>query len=141
MEFYDVILTVSIIAAYVLFGTGCAFFGYKKGEENGRLKGAIDVWDETMRIISGPDPLVKTVAWFPTEERSPKKAGRYLVHIKDFAYATDLYYDEKDGFYDEYDDGDRVYYNVMHWAEFPELPDTEDVFQKEARSAPPRRDR
>ena len=129
MELYDVILTVSIIAAYVLFGTGCAFLGYQKGTKKGEMvgyaRGAGFVCDEIRRIIKEPDPLVETVAWIPTEERPPKKAGGYIVHIKDFAYATDLYYDERDGFYDEYDDGERVYYSVVHWAEFPELPEGE----------------
>lgn len=141
MELYDVILTVSIIAAYVLFGTGCAFLGYQKGTKKGEMvgyaRGAGFVCDEIRRIIKEPDPLVETVAWIPAEERSPKKAGRYIVHIKDFAYATDLHYDERNGFYDEYDDGERVYYSVVHWAEFPEIPDGSEGAEERADKSPP----
>lgn len=127
MELYDIFALVYTVITYVFFGGICVYIGYKKGEEKGRLKGASYVCDEVRRIIGRPDPLVRTVAWIPTEERLPAKASRYLVHIKDFVYATDLYYDEGDGFYDEYDDGERVYYSVVHWAEFPELPGKEEA--------------
>ena len=129
MELYDVIFTISFAVTFLLFNIAVGIIVYKKsyelGERHGYSKGAGFICNEIRRIITEPDPLIKTVAWIPAEERPPKKAGRYIVHIKGFAYATDLHYDERDGFYDEYDDGERVYYSVVHWAEFPELPEGE----------------
>ena len=141
MELYDVIVLVYTIITYVFIGGMCVYIGYKKGEAKGHLKGATYICDKVRQIIGKPDPLVKTVAWIPTEERPPKKAGRYIVHIKDFAYATDLYYDERDGFYDEYDDGERVYFNVVYWAEFPEIPDGSEGTEEWADKSPPHCDR
>ena len=129
MQTHEILLTLSFVITYLLFAAAVGIIVHKKsydlGEKRGYSKGASFICNEIRRIITEPDPLVKTLAWIPTEERPPKKAGRYIVHIKDFAYATDLYYDDRDGFYDEYDDGERVYYSVLHWAEFPELPEGE----------------
>ena len=133
MKLYEMLGAVWMILVYIMFGLVCLYVGYKKGFLNGKKKGYVEggsfICNRIREIIKSPeteeDTFSQTVTWISSEERPPKKAGRYIVHIKGFAYATDLQYDDRDGFYDEYDDGERVYYNVMHWAEFPELPEGE----------------
>ena len=134
MNPFEIIYTVISFVIYLGFGLACLYVGYKKGLSKGHRKGYAEggsfVCNKIRDIINETpeDQHLQSIAWISTDDRLPLQEGsprEYLVMIDGFAYPTTLRYSAEEGFYDEDDDGERVYYGVVHWAEFPELPEGE----------------